>query len=49
MGLEIDNVDCLPSLLESFTKMEKIDTNFRCDNCKEEVFMKKQLISFKDI
>ncbi|KAL2999958.1 hypothetical protein AAZX31_09G186700 [Glycine max] len=44
MSLEIDNVDSLPSALESFTKVENIDENFRCDNCKEEVSMEKQLM-----
>jgi len=44
MSLEIENVDSLPSALESFTKVEKIDANFRCDSCKEEVSMEKQLI-----
>nr|KYP66409.1 Ubiquitin carboxyl-terminal hydrolase 20 [Cajanus cajan] len=44
MSLEIENVDCLPSALESFTKVENIDANIRCDNCKEEVSMEKQLM-----
>lgn len=44
MSLEIENVDSLPSALESFTKVENIDGNFRCDSCKEEVSMKKQLM-----
>jgi len=44
MSLEIENVDSLPSALESFTKVEKIDANFRCDSCKEEVSMEKQLM-----
>lgn len=44
MSLEIDNVDSLPSALESFTKVENIDDNLQCDNCKEEVSMEKQLM-----
>ncbi|BAT99376.1 hypothetical protein LR48_Vigan07g128200 [Vigna angularis] len=44
MSLEIESVDSLPSALESFTKVEKIDANFRCDSCKEEVSMEKQLM-----
>lgn len=44
MSLEIESVDSLPSALDSFTKVEKIDANFRCDNCKEEVSMEKQLM-----
>ncbi|KAL2348949.1 hypothetical protein Fmac_002949 [Flemingia macrophylla] len=44
MSLEIENVDCLPSALKSFTKVENIDANIRCDSCKEEVSMEKQLM-----
>lgn len=43
-SLEIENVANLPSALESFTKVEKIDATFKCDSCKEEVSMEKQLI-----
>lgn len=43
-SLEIENVDTLPSALESFTRVEKIDAKFKCDSCKEEVYMEKQLI-----
>ncbi|TKY70015.1 Ubiquitin carboxyl-terminal hydrolase 20 [Spatholobus suberectus] len=44
MSLEIENVDSLPCALESFTKVENIDAKFRCDSCKEEVSMEKQLM-----
>ncbi|KAJ7943824.1 Ubiquitin carboxyl-terminal hydrolase [Quillaja saponaria] len=44
LSLEIENVDTLPSALESFTKVEEIDEKFRCENCEEEVSMEKQLI-----
>ncbi|KAF7829223.1 ubiquitin carboxyl-terminal hydrolase 20-like [Senna tora] len=43
-SLEIENVDTLPSALESFTKVETIDEKFKCDSCKEEVSMEKQLL-----
>ncbi|MED6153245.1 Ubiquitin carboxyl-terminal hydrolase 20, partial [Stylosanthes scabra] len=36
LSLEIDNVDTLPSALESFTKVENIDAKLKCDSCKEE-------------
>lgn len=45
--MEIEDVDTLPSALESFTKVEKIEDaemRFTCDNCKEEVSVEKQLI-----
>ncbi|KAJ1395628.1 Ubiquitin specific protease, conserved site [Sesbania bispinosa] len=44
LSLEIENVDTLSSALESFTKVENIDATFRCDGCKEEVSMEKQLM-----
>ncbi|CAL0314150.1 unnamed protein product [Lupinus luteus] len=44
MSLEIENVDSLPSALESFTKLEHIEANFKCDGCKEEVSLEKQLL-----
>ncbi|KAK6275149.1 hypothetical protein POUND7_004858 [Theobroma cacao] len=47
LSLEIENVDTLPSALESFTKVEKIEdqgAKFRCENCKEEVAVEKQLM-----
>ncbi|CAL0331584.1 unnamed protein product [Lupinus luteus] len=44
MSLEIENVDTLPSALESFTKLEYIESNFKCDGCKEEVSLEKQLL-----
>lgn len=47
LSLEIENVGTLPSALESFTKMEKIedpDMQFTCDECKERVSIEKQLI-----
>ena len=40
-------MDSLPSALESFTKVEKIEdleAKFRCENCKEEVSVEKQLM-----
>ncbi|KAG6577706.1 Ubiquitin carboxyl-terminal hydrolase 21, partial [Cucurbita argyrosperma subsp. sororia] len=46
LSLEIENVDSLSSALESFTKVEKIgdpETKFKCENCKEEVLVEKQL------
>ncbi|XLR21624.1 hypothetical protein S83_049524 [Arachis hypogaea] len=44
LSLEIDNVDTLSSALESFTKVENIDAKFKCDSCKEEVSMEKQIM-----
>ncbi|MED6137801.1 hypothetical protein PIB30_068421 [Stylosanthes scabra] len=44
LSLEIDNVDTLPSALESFTNVENIDAKFKCDSCKEEVSMEKQIM-----
>ncbi|KAE9613302.1 hypothetical protein Lal_00027379 [Lupinus albus] len=44
MSLEIENVDTLPNALESFTKLEQIESNFKCDNCKVEVTLEKQLL-----
>ncbi|PON48045.1 Ubiquitinyl hydrolase [Parasponia andersonii] len=47
LSLEIENVDSLPSALESFTNEEKIEdseTKFTCENCKEEVAVVKQLM-----
>ncbi|KAE8693922.1 putative DNA-directed RNA polymerase I subunit rpa49 [Hibiscus syriacus] len=47
LSLEIEDVDTLPSALESFTKVEKIDdleAKFRCENCKEQVSIEKQLM-----
>lgn len=46
LSLEIENVDSLSSALESFTKVERIgdpETKFKCENCKEEVLVEKQL------
>ncbi|KAF4354930.1 hypothetical protein F8388_013879 [Cannabis sativa] len=47
LSLEIENVDSLPSALESFTSEEKIgdsDSKFTCEHCKEEVAVVKQLL-----
>ncbi|GMJ11031.1 hypothetical protein HRI_004772300 [Hibiscus trionum] len=47
LSLEIEDADSLPSALESFTKVEKIDdleAKFRCENCKEQVSVEKQLM-----
>ena len=40
-------MDTLPSALESFTQVEKIEdieTQYTCENCKERVSIEKQLI-----
>ncbi|KAI7989781.1 Ubiquitin carboxyl-terminal hydrolase 20 [Camellia lanceoleosa] len=42
LSLEIENVGTLPSALESFTKVEKIEdpeTKFTCEQCKEKVLL----------
>ncbi|KAI8023343.1 Ubiquitin carboxyl-terminal hydrolase 21, partial [Camellia lanceoleosa] len=47
LSLEIENVGTLPSALESFTKVEKIEdpeTKFTCEQCTEKVSVEKQLI-----
>ncbi|XP_062073616.1 ubiquitin carboxyl-terminal hydrolase 20-like [Humulus lupulus] len=47
LSLEIENVESLPSALQSFTSEEKIgdsDTKFTCENCKEKVAVVKQLM-----
>ncbi|GMJ15097.1 hypothetical protein HRI_005178900 [Hibiscus trionum] len=47
LSLEIEDADSLPSALESFTKVEKIEdleAKFRCENCKEQVSVEKQLM-----
>ncbi|KAK8710686.1 hypothetical protein V6N13_145999 [Hibiscus sabdariffa] len=47
LSLEIEDADSLSSALESFTKVEKIDDSeakFRCENCKEQVSVEKQLM-----
>ncbi|GFS32580.1 ubiquitin-specific protease 20 [Actinidia rufa] len=47
LSLEIENVDTLPSALESFTQVEKIEdieTQYTCEKCKERVSIEKQLI-----
>jgi len=47
LSLEIEDADTLPSALESFTKVEKIedqDIKFTCEKCKQEVSVEKQLI-----
>ncbi|TYH23353.1 hypothetical protein ES288_A03G006800v1 [Gossypium darwinii] len=47
LSLEIKDVDTLPSALESFTKVEKIDdlvAKFRCENCEDKVSVEKQLM-----
>lgn len=46
LSLEIENVDSLSSALKSFTNVERIgdsETKFKCENCKEEVLVEKQL------
>lgn len=42
-SLEIEDVDNLWSALESFTRVEKLEDQFTCDNCKEKVYKEKQL------
>lgn len=42
-SLEIEDVDNLWSALESFTRVEKLEDQFTCDNCKEKVSKEKQL------
>ncbi|KFK31436.1 hypothetical protein AALP_AA6G111700 [Arabis alpina] len=42
-SLEIEDVDNLLSALESFTRVEKLEDQFTCDNCKEKVSKEKQL------
>lgn len=47
LSLEIDNVDNLPSALESFTRVEKLEdpeTKYTCDTCKEKVAVEKQFM-----
>ncbi|MBA0559490.1 hypothetical protein Golob_016452 [Gossypium lobatum] len=47
LSLEIEDADSLSTALESFTKVEKIEDlelNFRCENCKEQVSVEKQLM-----
>ncbi|KAF5441925.1 hypothetical protein F2P56_037125 [Juglans regia] len=47
LSLEIEDVDTLPSALESFTKVERIEDSgakFMCENCKEEVLVEKQFM-----
>ena len=44
LSLEIENVDTLPSALDSFTTVENIDAKFKCEGCNEEVSMEKQLM-----
>lgn len=46
LSLEIENVDSVTSALESFTMVERIgdpEAKFKCENCKEEVLVEKQL------
>ncbi|KAI4328073.1 hypothetical protein L6164_020464 [Bauhinia variegata] len=44
LSLGIQDVDNLPSALESFTKVETLDAKFICDGCKGEVSMEKQFM-----
>ncbi|XP_019190694.1 PREDICTED: ubiquitin carboxyl-terminal hydrolase 20-like [Ipomoea nil] len=47
LSLEIEDVDSIPAALESFTRVENIEdpeTMFTCENCKEQVLIKKQLL-----
>ncbi|CAN8245833.1 unnamed protein product [Cochlearia groenlandica] len=43
LSLEIEDVDDLWSALESFTRVEKLEDQLTCDNCKEKVSKEKQL------
>lgn len=45
--MEIEDADTLQSALESFTRVEKIeseDMNVTCENCKENVSVEKQIM-----
>lgn len=47
LSLEIEDADTLQSALESFTRVEKIeseDMNVTCENCKENVSVEKQIM-----
>ncbi|KAK9076586.1 hypothetical protein SSX86_004920 [Deinandra increscens subsp. villosa] len=47
LSLEIEDVNTLSNALESFTKVEHIEDEemkFTCDNCKQKVFVEKQLM-----
>ncbi|XP_010559301.1 PREDICTED: ubiquitin carboxyl-terminal hydrolase 21-like [Tarenaya hassleriana] len=43
LSLGIDDVDDLPSALESFTRVEKLENLLTCDSCKKKVSKEKQL------
>ncbi|CAH2046171.1 unnamed protein product, partial [Thlaspi arvense] len=43
LSLEIEDVDTLNSALESFTRVEKLEDQLTCDDCKEKVSKEKQL------
>ncbi|KAK4786790.1 hypothetical protein SAY86_010623 [Trapa natans] len=47
LSLEIEHVDTLFSALKSFTKVEKMEdpeSKFKCENCKDDVFVEKQFL-----
>ncbi|KAK4746498.1 hypothetical protein SAY87_012810 [Trapa incisa] len=47
LSLEIEHVDTLTSALESFTNVEKMEdpeSKFKCESCKDDVFVEKQLL-----
>ncbi|XP_027348084.1 ubiquitin carboxyl-terminal hydrolase 21-like [Abrus precatorius] len=44
LSLEIENVTTLLLALESFTKVEKINENFKCDVCGEKLSTEKRLL-----
>ncbi|CAK8540370.1 unnamed protein product [Lathyrus sativus] len=44
LSLEIENADSLSSALESFTMVENIAEELKCEGCNEEVSMEKQLM-----
>ncbi|PHT39082.1 hypothetical protein CQW23_22655 [Capsicum baccatum] len=49
VSLEIKDADSLPSALESFTRVEKLDypeIKYTCERCKEQVSIEKQLMLY---
>ncbi|KAF5205182.1 Ubiquitin carboxyl-terminal hydrolase [Thalictrum thalictroides] len=48
LSLEIEDVDSLPTALESFTKVERIeDAKYTCENCKKEVLVVKKHLTLE--
>ncbi|KAL0754245.1 hypothetical protein Bca101_091913 [Brassica carinata] len=44
LSLEIEDVDNLQSALDSFTRVEKLEEQMKCDNCDEKVSKEKRLL-----